>query len=490
MTIKAKSIAIATGNTSMNEELEKTLADQKVMVVHFKEFLLAKDFDLIILSNKLRGNIDLEGLIHHLKKASKRVIFLTDINAQDDIDLCIKYGVHDILYQEITVSKVKDLLEKPNTVADISHLITANKISVNKAEDKDQSSPKGNGKWLDLFTRTKKEKLQAPLSDYPEEVDTTEDTVTNKVSQPERIKVQEEKEEISKLVKGILIEDNDLFDEAKQDDSGKDHLKDIKESIEAIKVPQTKPQMVNQFMETQVKKVSGDVIKADSATYHKTGQEEVNKDSKENLKKLVKALEKKKKRKVLSISNLRVVVTGQSSNIGTSHTALLFAYAAKGLGAKKIALVNGGAPDDYHEFFDFFGAASKRTMKLKGVEFFKDEKDLITRINDFNVIIFDMGLYKKSHMKSIYKMANLKIIVAEGNPYKRRGLLEFFKDFASQEHKAFYALPLASDSQVMDFKRFMETKRVFSVPANKVFYEPKESMVRIVEKLMSGKVRK
>ncbi len=480
-----KTIAIATGNGRMNDHIEDKLLDESITVVHFREFLLKQEFDIIILSGSLKGDVSLSKLLYELKKKDKYIIFLTDITKSKEIDLCIKFGIHNILYENITVTKVLNLLDKPNHLSDISDLMESIKSvdepselevegSINSKSDK-----KGTSSWINLFGRKNK---PAP----------TEGNRSNEVDE-ERIqedKLIESKPEleIEKKDRSISIKDpNHLFEgyvnkkDHKPFKEGSRHRNQIEKiGREKLSFKEVHPHKIESHEPS---------IKIVTASQDEKAPKQDSSSSplliKEVLTKVIEKskTEKSKTKKRFHLSGMSIAVSGLRRGVGLSHTALLIAYSLKELGIKRVAFVEGKEEGDLGDFFDYFGLHG-RSPVLKGVTYFKDIEDFIPKINDFDVVIYDMGTFDLAHRKSHYKMANHKIIVAEGCPYKRRGLIKFTKLYTSILSTERYVLPLATKSQVRDFSKFMEVDKVYSLPSNRVFYEPKELTINEISDML------
>lgn len=115
-------IAIATGINGLNEDLLKTLEDSEI--VHYREYLTKEghEHEVVILSRYLNGDIEIEQLIFMLKQSNTRIIYLTEPDNEEEIRLCLKYSVYDIIFNPLSVSKIIDVYKNPKSFADVSKL--------------------------------------------------------------------------------------------------------------------------------------------------------------------------------------------------------------------------------------------------------------------------------------------------------------------------------------------------------------------------------
>lgn len=123
-------IAISTGIKGLDEALNEKLGDSQI--IYYREFLLKDQFATVIISNKLKGGIEMEQLLFSLKQSSSRVIYLTSENAKEEIQMCIKLGIYDLLFDPIKEQDVMEILNTPKEFSDISKVFVK---YVNDEED-------------------------------------------------------------------------------------------------------------------------------------------------------------------------------------------------------------------------------------------------------------------------------------------------------------------------------------------------------------------
>lgn len=122
---KKKQIAIATGFKELDEQLQIALSkNNEVTIVHYREFLEKKHFDLVILSKKLKGtDLSAEKLMFILKQNNTRIIYLGNSEDSDEgkyVNLCSKYAIYDILLSPFTIDEILQTIRVPKRFKDVS----------------------------------------------------------------------------------------------------------------------------------------------------------------------------------------------------------------------------------------------------------------------------------------------------------------------------------------------------------------------------------
>jgi len=143
-------IAIATGFDAFNKNISEGIQDiYDVDVVYFQEFLLDNEFDIVILSKHLKGERVISKLIFDIKCQGKRIIFLSSEDEEDKniIQECIKYGVHDILFSNITPDRIVEIIKKPMQLRDVSDLM-ADYVESEKEVEIEKEVPRKKISWL------------------------------------------------------------------------------------------------------------------------------------------------------------------------------------------------------------------------------------------------------------------------------------------------------------------------------------------------------
>ncbi len=118
-------IAIATGIDALDQKTKQEFEAsgiKDVMIVNYREFLLKNEFNTVIISKKLIGNIEIEYLILQLKEKDVRVMYLTSRDSDVEVKLCFKYGINDIVVDPIDAKLLLNIYNKPKKFSDIKRL--------------------------------------------------------------------------------------------------------------------------------------------------------------------------------------------------------------------------------------------------------------------------------------------------------------------------------------------------------------------------------
>lgn len=132
-------IAIATGMDALDKKIFSIFEDKgikDIKIVNYREFLLKNDFDVVIMSNYLVGEIELELMLLELKEKDNRVIYLTNEDKLSELKLCFRYNVYDIVLDPIDPKMIFKLYESPNKFKDIKKMFL--KVNAGESIDKDQ----------------------------------------------------------------------------------------------------------------------------------------------------------------------------------------------------------------------------------------------------------------------------------------------------------------------------------------------------------------
>lgn len=127
-------IALATGSKEFDEVLQQKLRndfpDAEFKEVYYREFLIdtgsASDhFDLIIVSPRLDGAIDWEEVVYTIRSTCRntRIIMLLDSEDEENLNICLKYGIYDILFDSVSVDDIRDIIATPRQFADIAKYV-------------------------------------------------------------------------------------------------------------------------------------------------------------------------------------------------------------------------------------------------------------------------------------------------------------------------------------------------------------------------------
>lgn len=520
-------IAIATGIESFNNGISEKLKEQhQVEEVHFQEFLLENEYEIVILSKHLRGDLKITKLILDLHKQGKRVIFLTseDEDDQENIQHCISYGIHDILYKDITPEKIEMIINNPKRITDISHLIIEKEeVAIGESgssEKKPQETAHAKSNLLGKILKPKRTKKEVKLSEDKEikknvyeKKDEAENDEVNENNYLEGLEEsddpfddtdnwdykdnaeelsKEAEKQVSKLFHKKIKTNRQAQKEGTTNDSNNNQ-------IEAIKKEETKKETIPSLNQ-EVKQAEGlsstkeDEVVTELMEHNHDSEEDetsrlsvrIEKQSKELAELLKRGKEDETSYfKEIVKSNIGIIaITGTEKRVGVTHTALLLAFGAKKLGIKKVAIVEDNSVSKFSVIHkEFSGQENNKNFKLKGVDFFKKAESISNKIGEYDLVIIDMGEYRTSVSKALFKMAQRKVIVADSNFMNYESVIQFCKSEKENFQSYTYALPLTSIEEEKRFAKFFEVKKVIGIPYIRNPFNSKEA-VEVVKNIL------
>ncbi|URZ06729.1 MinD/ParA family ATP-binding protein [Clostridium felsineum] len=118
-------VALATGMTELDNKVTEILKERKdieVTKVNYREFFKIKHFNIVVISNRLVGDIVMSKLLFDLKSNNTRVVYLTSSDDPFGIKECFNYSINDILLDPVKPSEIINLILKPNSFSDISDI--------------------------------------------------------------------------------------------------------------------------------------------------------------------------------------------------------------------------------------------------------------------------------------------------------------------------------------------------------------------------------
>lgn len=154
-------IILATGSEELNNAVIEYASKQNIYSfeqVHYREFLLeeSNEFNLCIISKLLPGEIEFDKLIYMLRSKDIRVILILLEESKEELEVCIKYHITDVLTQPIKPVDILKVIETPRTFKDIEFIYK--KFDLNIDLDKDTDNSKKN---------IKKESRKNSISEKP-----------------------------------------------------------------------------------------------------------------------------------------------------------------------------------------------------------------------------------------------------------------------------------------------------------------------------------
>ncbi|HAN09019.1 MAG TPA: hypothetical protein DCP90_00215 [Clostridiales bacterium] len=196
-------IAIATGIDALDQRIKQKFEENSMkdfMIVNYREFLLKSNFDVVIISKKLIGNIELEYLILTLREKDIRIMYLTNKDSEEEVKLCFKYGINDILTDPIDADLVHKVYKEPKKFSDVKKLflMVNSKNAADKTIDLDRlmeistQQSKSNSKVESKESTSRKEledeaRKQREYEDDGKEQFTIEKKQEERVHKPETI---------------------------------------------------------------------------------------------------------------------------------------------------------------------------------------------------------------------------------------------------------------------------------------------------------------
>jgi len=142
---KMNKIILATGSEDLNNAVIEFASKQySFEQVHYREFLLEESykFNLCIISKLLPGEIEFDKLIYMLRNRDIRVILILLEESKEELEICIKYHITDVLTQPIKPVDILQVIETPKTFKDIEFIYK--KVDLNIDLDKDTDNSKKN----------------------------------------------------------------------------------------------------------------------------------------------------------------------------------------------------------------------------------------------------------------------------------------------------------------------------------------------------------
>ena len=151
-------VGIATGFEALDNRVKLELDKKRIEsnIIGYRKFFfdnIEEKFDVVVLSKNLpqESEVKLNDLLYALRKSGIRIIFLSSKDEEDseDVKKCMDLSVYDLLFDPIDPEQVVELIEKPNTFADISDIYNrykdvkvtgGNKISIPRVSKQSTSS--------------------------------------------------------------------------------------------------------------------------------------------------------------------------------------------------------------------------------------------------------------------------------------------------------------------------------------------------------------
>jgi len=174
---KIEKIILATGSEELNNAIiEYTLKSEQDFYnfeqVHYREFLLEdyNEFDTCIISKILPGEIEYDKLIYQLKRKNVRVILILIEESKEELEICIKYHISDVLIQPVKPLSILDTIKNPRTFKDIEFIYKKLELSIDiNVNGDDKNKIKKDEKYSYFLSKNIFEKRERPVKEVIKE---------------------------------------------------------------------------------------------------------------------------------------------------------------------------------------------------------------------------------------------------------------------------------------------------------------------------------
>lgn len=119
-------IAIATGIEALDKKTKEKIESESqdsIEIVYYREFLLKNEYDVCILSRRLNGAKEIEEILFKLRCNDTRIIYITGEDDEEELKMCIKYGIYDIITGAVDADKINNILKNPMKFKNIANTI-------------------------------------------------------------------------------------------------------------------------------------------------------------------------------------------------------------------------------------------------------------------------------------------------------------------------------------------------------------------------------
>lgn len=166
--IEKEKIILATGSEEVNNAVIEFASQSKQNFysfeqVHYREFLLEdySKFNICIISKILPGEMEFDKLIYQLKSKNIRVILILLEENKEELEICIKYHISDVLTQPVKPIDVLDIIKNPKTFKDIEFIYKKFGLDLNLSTSNDSiKASKKEEKSNNLFKKNTFEKAE------------------------------------------------------------------------------------------------------------------------------------------------------------------------------------------------------------------------------------------------------------------------------------------------------------------------------------------
>jgi hypothetical protein len=106
-------IAIATGKKDLDESLKEHLEDSEIVESMESLYENLLKYDTVVISKHLKATAMIfSELLFFLKQSSRRIIYIASEDEADEIKMCIKFDIRDIMFEPVDVYKVIYMVEE------------------------------------------------------------------------------------------------------------------------------------------------------------------------------------------------------------------------------------------------------------------------------------------------------------------------------------------------------------------------------------------
>ncbi len=105
-------IAIATGKKDVDESLKEYLKDSEILESVESLYEDSLKFDTVVISKHLKATeMIISELLLFLKQSNRRIIYITNEDEADEIKMCLKFDIRDIMFEPVDVYKIRRITE-------------------------------------------------------------------------------------------------------------------------------------------------------------------------------------------------------------------------------------------------------------------------------------------------------------------------------------------------------------------------------------------
>ena len=114
-------ILIFTGNEQLDQELNKTLENSRI--VYYPDYILEEDEATILISTIQPNVYNFKDFMFKVREKNIRVILLLENEMQKELKEALMLGIYDIIFHQFSMDEIKEKISIPTTFSNISKYI-------------------------------------------------------------------------------------------------------------------------------------------------------------------------------------------------------------------------------------------------------------------------------------------------------------------------------------------------------------------------------